>query len=83
MMAMVSRCVRGSLLLFSRRTGRGFVTKKVDQDTALRVRKNLSTADSDVYMCCDINLVSTLTKNDVKGFPEYLNRIIEANPGKL
>ena len=69
---------------FSRRTpARGFATKKVGGDADLRVRKNLLTADSDVYMCCDMNLVITLTKNDVKGFPEYLDRIIKDNPGKM
>ena len=87
MMKLVSRCVRSrSLSSLPRRTSRTFVTKKeetVDNTKNNRVANNLVDASTDVYLCCDINLVACLLKNDVKGFPGYFQRILEDNPGEF
>ena len=45
--------------------------------------KKLTNASTDVYLCCDMNLVTSLLTNDVAGFPEYFHRILEDYPGKL
>ena len=56
------------------------MTKK--EEKAFTV-KHLSNASTDVYLCCDTNLVVCLAKNDVVGFREYVDRIHEDYPGEL
>lgn len=89
MITLVSRRVA-----LSRLASRAFVTKevqKVNQGNKKRTKKkkkkraprNLETASTDVYLCCDTNLIACLIKDDVRGFPEYFQRILNDYPGEL
>ena len=83
MLARVSRSVRSRSVLSLSRT---FVTKeeeKVYTTQKNKLPKNLADASTDVYLCCDINLVTCLTTDDVAGFPDYYHRILEDYPGEL
>ena len=47
------------------------------------VVQNLATASTDVYLCCDTNLLSCTHNNDIEGWSEYVDRIITDYPGEL